>query len=224
MFKNIEAVAFDIDGTLYPSWALFWQNGFYFIKNSPFYLRFGLTRKILRRSAPVADFFEYQARLVKNEKETVQEIKTRLWDTCYAGIEESFKKIRPFPGMFEAIKDMKAAGLKIAILSDFPPSQKGDIWGVRDLCDVCLGAEEIGALKPSIYPFKYLAQKLGVAPEKVLYVGNSRKYDVGGANQSGMKSAYILTGVRKLFNLKLREADISFRNFRQLRDIVLNQE
>ena len=116
---------------------------------------------------------------------------------------------------------MKDAGLKIGILSDFPPEQKGDIWGIRDLCDVCIGSEESGALKPSIYPFGILERKLGVPADKILYVGNSVKYDVLGAKGAGMKTAYILKGFKKLFNIKLPEADISFKNYRQLQKIVL---
>jgi len=117
---------------------------------------------------------------------------------------------------------MKDSGLKIGILSDFPPEQKEDIWGIRELCDVCIGSEESGALKPSKYPFGILAQKLNLKPEEILYVGNSKKYDVLGAKNAGMKSAYILTGFRRLFNLKLKEADFSFKSYRQLKNIVLN--
>ena len=54
---------------------------------------------------------------------------------------------------------MKSAGLKIGILSDFPPSQKSDIWGIKELCDVCIGSEESGALKPSVYSFWNFEQK-----------------------------------------------------------------
>ena len=65
------------------------------------------------------------------------------------------------------------------------------------------------------------AEKLGVKPEEILYVGNSIKYDVMGARNYGMKTAYLLKGFRKIFNIKCSLADISFKNYRQLKNIVL---
>ncbi|WP_295795971.1 HAD family hydrolase [uncultured Treponema sp.] len=222
MFEGIEAVAFDIDGTLYPSWRLYLLMPLYVIKHFKFYLHYNKIRKILHRTAPLSDFYEFQARLFAEEtKLSVDESKKIINEVCYEGIKIFFKKIKPYSHAVECIKAMKSAGLKIGILSDFPPSQKGDIWGIKQLCDVCIGSEESGALKPSVYPFGILSRKLDVPPEKILYVGNSKKYDVLGANNAKMKSAYILTGFRRLFGIKLPDADISFKNYRQLEKIVL---
>ena len=116
---------------------------------------------------------------------------------------------------------MRAAGYRLALLSDFPPEQKGDVWGLIPYCELVLGSEKIGALKPSKYPFGVMAQALGVEFSQILYVGNSIRYDVKGAKNAGMKTAYLLSGWRKFFNKKLPEADISFANYRQFTDIVI---
>ena len=222
MYKDIRAVAFDIDGTLYPSWKLFIRMPLHVLKNLRLYIHFNKTRHIMHRTAPLADFYEYQARMLA-EVSSIKSPRAKeiINDICYDGLKKFFKKVKPYPHAYECIKAMKDAGLKIGILSDFPPEQKGDIWGIRDLCDVCIGSEESGALKPSIYPFGILERKLGVPADKILYVGNSVKYDVLGAKGAGMKTAYILKGFKKLFNIKLPEADISFKNYRQLQKFVL---
>ncbi|MFC2603396.1 MAG: HAD family hydrolase, partial [Treponema sp.] len=88
-------------------------------------------------------------------------------------------------------------------------------------CDVILGTEFLGALKPAPYSFLETAKQLGVKPEQVLYVGNSIKYDVAGARRAGMKSAYLLTGWRKLFRCRVKSADICFSSYRQLQNIML---
>ncbi|MBO6177253.1 MAG: HAD family hydrolase [Treponema sp.] len=223
MIEGIKAVAFDIDGTLYPSWKLFIRMPVYFFRHIGFYLKFNKVRDKLHRTAPLGDFFEYQARLFGAiSKIPASEAKKLIKQISYDGLTPFFRRIKPFPYAYESIKAMKDSGLKIGILSDFPPEQKEDIWGIRDLCDVCIGSEESGALKPSKYPFGILAQKLNLKPEEILYVGNSKKYDVLGAKNAGMKSVYILTGFRRLFNLKLKEADFSFKSYRQLKNIVLN--
>ena len=123
--------------------------------------------------------------------------------------------------MPETFRKLKEAGFKLALLSDFPPEQKGDVWGVRQYCSVVLGTEQLGALKPDPYSFLKMADELGVEPSRILYVGNSLKYDVRGSHNAGMKCAYLLPFWRRIFNKPLKEAEISFSNYRQLLNIVL---
>ncbi len=223
MYDGIKAVAFDIDGTLYPSWQLYVRMSGHFIRHIPFFLKYNKVRHELHQTAPLPDFFEYQARLLSKELHTDSNYaKVLINEICYEGLKPYFANIKPYQGVYQTFVALKSAGLKIGILSDFPPEQKGRLWGLRSLCDVCIGSEESGALKPSVYPFGILAEKLGVQPSEVLYVGNSVKYDIRGAKAYGMKTAFILKGVRRLFNIKLKEADISFRTYRELKNIVLN--
>ena len=222
MMKDIKAVAFDIDGTFYPNYRLYIRLIPYFFKHLSFFRKFNKVRHVLHKTAPLPDLFEYQSRLLAEEMNVSNEMaKDYINKVCYDGLKPYFLKVKPYSQVYETVVALKAAGLKIGILSDFPPEQKGSIWGIRSLCDVCIGSEESGALKPSIYPFGILARKLELKPEEILYVGNSLKYDVGGAKNAGMKSAYLLKGFRKIFNIKSSEADISFKNYRQLKNIVL---
>lgn len=220
--EGIKAVAFDIDGTLYADWKLNVRLSFYVLRHLSFFLKYSRVRKIMHRTAPLADFYEYQARLLAFAMKTsAEEAKENIRKICYDGMKPYFRKFKPYPHTRECMEKLKEAGYKIGILSDFPPDQKGDIWGMRELCDVCIGSEESGALKPSLYPFGILAMKLGVKPGEVLYVGNSIRYDVKGALNAGMRSAYLLKGWRKIFNKPPKDVDISFKNYRQLLDIVL---
>ena len=220
--EGIKAVAFDIDGTLYADWKLNVRLSFYVLHHLSFFLRFSRVRDKMHRTAPLADFFEYQARLLAFAmKTTPEEAKSNIQKICYDGMKPYFRKFKPYPHAKECMEKLKEKGYKIGILSDFPPEQKGDIWGMRELCDVCIGSEESGALKPSLYPFGILAMKLGVKPGEVLYVGNSIRYDVKGALNAGMRSAYLLKGLRKIFNIPPKDVDICFKNYRHLLDIVL---
>ncbi|MBP5464124.1 MAG: HAD family hydrolase [Treponema sp.] len=223
MYAGIKAVAFDIDGTLYPSWRLYVRIAPYFVRHIRFFLKYSRVRKVLHKTAPLPDFFEYQARLLAKELGCESDYaKLLIQEICYEGLKPYFFKIKTFPDVYQTLVAFKSAGLKIGIMSDFPPEQKGRLWGLRSLCDVCIGSEESGALKPSVYPFGILTKKLGVAPSEILYVGNSIKYDVRGAKGYGMKTAYLMQGFKKLFRVGCPEADISFANYRQLKNIVLN--
>lgn len=220
--KEIEAIAFDIDGTLYSDMSLYIRILPYFLKRLPFFLAYNRARKILHRTAPLADFYEYQARLLAEElKISSQDAKKMIQENVYDGMKPFFKKIKAFKGVHTLFEECKKRNIKIGILSDFPPEQKGDIWGLAPMCDVIMGSEECGALKPSIYTFGSFAKALNVPPEKILYVGNSIRADINGAKKAGMKTAYIMPFWRKFLNKKLAQADISFKNYRQLKKIVL---
>ncbi|MDR3283971.1 MAG: HAD family hydrolase [Treponema sp.] len=218
----LKAVAFDIDGTLYSDWSLYLRIIPYVIKHLSFFLAYDRVRKTLRRTAPLADFFEYQARLLAEELHIASPEARELIDRIiYQGLKPYFKKIKPYAHSIMTVRAFYDAGLKIAILSDFPPAQKGDIWGLAQFCDVILGSEEIGALKPSKYAFGILANTLEMLPEEILYVGNSIASDIQGAHNAGMKTAYRLPLWRKITGKIPVQADISFRNYRQLQKFVL---
>ena len=219
---EIEAVGFDIDGTLYRQWRLHLRMFFHFLRYNLFFLQYGLVRNEMHCMDRLENFSEIQAeRLARRIHCSAEESKLRLQKIVYDGLSGYFKTIpccKYVPETFRAFYD---AGLKIALLSDFPPEQKGELWGLKKYCTVVLGTEDIGALKPSAYPFTVMAEKLGVAPEHILYIGNSVKYDVLGSKKAGMKSAYFEPYWRMLFHRPLKEADISFNDYRQLQKIVL---
>lgn len=219
---EIEAVAFDIDGTLYPSWKLTALALPYYTLHCMFFLKYGLVRNEMHRTGTDGNFRKIQAeKMARRLKCSPEEAEERLEKTIYEYLKKYFRKIPCFPEVPETFRRFKDAGLKLALLSDFPPEQKGDVWGVKKYCDVVLGTEAAGALKPDSHSFLRLAKDLDVPPEKILYVGNSVKYDVKGAKNAGMKSAFIRTGLRKLFGLDVKEADFCFSDYRQLQNFVL---
>ena len=214
MLEKIKVIAFDIDGT------------FYVIKNFRFYLHFQKVRKIMHRTGPLPDFYEFQARLLARELDcSAAEAKKKIQEIVYDGLTPYFKKVKTFKGVEECFKALRKAGYRIAILSDFPPSQKGELWNLSKYCECIYGTEEIGALKPSKFPFGVLSITMNVKPEEVLYVGNSIRYDVIGAMNAGMMSALIapkfVMFLKKMFKLNKNSADINFSTYRQLVKIVL---
>lgn len=222
MLNDVKVIAFDIDGTLYPQERFFAKIFFHFWKNIVVFYHFGRVRKALRRCAPLPDLYRYQAILLSERmKCTTPEAEKMLNSVIYDVFPKYFKNVKPFKNVSETFQKLKEAGYKIAILSDFPPEQKGDLWGLLPYCDGVFGAEKIGALKPSKYTFGVMAKELGVPMKNILYVGNNKKYDIDGAKAAGMKTAYLLPLWRKILNLPLKQADISFKNYRQFMKIVL---
>lgn len=220
---DITAIAFDIDGTLYPQWALTLRAFPRYVRYGEFFMHYGLTRHELHGLPPQKNFTQTQAQILGRRAHLSADVARKKLDRIvYKGLVPYFKNIKPYPYALEAIKSFKEAGFKIALLSDFPPEQKGDIWGIKQYCDVILGTEELGALKPDPYPFLKLSEALKEPPKKILYVGNSIKFDIRGCHKVGMKSAYLLPFWRRLLNCPLRESEISFTDYCHLQKIVLN--
>lgn len=223
MKNAVKVIAFDIDGTMYANWRLYIQLVPYVLKNLTFFLKYAKVRSLLHRTAPLGDFYEYQARLLALELKIDREkAKQMIEETVYKGLTKYLKRVKPFAHLEETLKSFREAGFRLAILSDFPPSQKGDLWGMENLFEVICGSESLGALKPSKYTFGLLAAKLNVPPSEILYVGNSINSDIKGASKAGMKTAYLMPLWRKILNKPLLIADISFKNYRQLKKYVLH--
>jgi len=231
MLPGISAVAFDLDGTLYPNYSLNIRLLPFLFRYWRLMLAFRKARNMLRREysaqdelalrqpSAMPDFYERQAQLVAaqlNERQgEIREIIDRI---IYRGLESLFLKVKLFPHVKETLGELRAAGLKLGLLSDFPPDTKLEYLGLSGLWDTALCSESIGALKPAVQPFEDLAKALACKPGQILYVGNSRRYDVEGAKRAGMKAALLNRGFPVITGIK---ADFTFRNYRQLRNFML---
>jgi len=226
MLPGISAVAFDLDGTLYPNYSLNLRLLPFLFRHCRFMLAFGRARNIIRREQEAQaaqtsypNFYERQAQLtadqLKEQKEIIREKIDRL---IYRGWEPFFLKIKPFPHVRKILGELKAAGMKLGLLSDFPPQTKLEYLGLSGFWDTVLCTENIGALKPAVQPFEEMAKALACPPEQILYVGNNSLYDVEGAKKAGMKAAFLNRGLPVIKGTK---ADFTFRNYRQLRNFML---
>lgn len=224
---EIEAVAFDIDGTLYRNENFYLRVIPHYIRNLFFFRKYNSVRKILHDSqenlSGYQDFYSTQAKLLSEKMNiTQEEASAKLDKIIYTGLKKYFVKMNPCKGAPELIRKIKDAGCKVALLSDFPPEQKGEIWGIKSYCDVILSTEQIGALKPSTKPFEVMAQKLGVPAEKILYIGNNHTYDVVGPKKLGMKAGWFISYPKGLFGCRSKTADITFWKYSQLEQFIFN--
>lgn len=238
------AVAFDIDGTLYPSLGLYFRNLGFGFRNYRMLRAFAKVRYELHQrsmdpaSEPgmpsdLAGFRALQARILADGTGLAFE-EAFAWAerTMYGELEASFHDVRLFRGVRATLDAFAGAGLRLAALSDFPAPRKLEILGIRDYFEVAMSSEETGFLKPAARPFLTLAERLGVAPEELCYVGNSSRLDVAGAKGVGMGSALrgssgFLKGRREPYAPKefnsLREIapDLAFTDWRDLVNYIL---
>jgi len=224
---GLKAAAFDLDGTFYPNYRLYQRLIFFIIKNPRFFFTFVSVRRRLhrpeRKPSPDVSFYDEQAALMADILgQPIEKMKEKVDSLIYRGWEKLFVGTKPFPLVRETLAAFRQAGIRLAVLSDFPPKQKISMLGLDGLFDIILSTEETGALKPSAVPFTVLAQSLNLTPGEILFVGNSSKYDMAGARQAGMKTALISKSIFSTgYNPNTGGADFVFRNYRQLRNFVL---
>ncbi len=192
------AIAFDIDGTLYPDAGLHRLLLPFALRHGPFLLAFSRARSILHREAlaqgegpkDLESFRLRQASLIGRYLGIKPARALALADKLvYTELEARFREVELYPGTRACLEALKAAGLPMAALSDFPAQAKIAHLGLADLLPLALTSEACGRLKPAPLPFLDLARRLGKAPESILYVGNSVRYDVAGAKAAGMAVA-----------------------------------
>lgn len=115
------------------------------------------------------------------------------WDDSAIDIyrEELFRTCVPFDEITDVLSRLKER-FKVGLLTNAydVPEQLGRIFssGLHGYFDEILVSGEIGVYKPDPKVFFTLLNRLRVVPEKAVYIGDSVKHDVGGANSAGMKS------------------------------------
>jgi putative hydrolase of the HAD superfamily len=213
----LKAVAFDVDGTLYPNASMYLHSLGLALTNLRLIKTLEQVRGQLRDRPDASDDFHHvQARLMAARLSITPErayalVEGRVYTRWY----RIFRRLKPFPGLAGTLGDLKSAGLKLAVLSDFPIRNRLVDLGLAGPWDVAFSSEETGYLKPHAQPFRVLAERLDLPPEEILYVGNSYTYDVMGAFSAGMPCAH-LTGKPRNGS----QAVLSFSHYTQLRDFV----
>jgi putative hydrolase of the HAD superfamily len=225
MSRTLEGVAFDLDGTVYPNYQFYARLLPFILREHKLLWAMGKARTRLRQSPPSSpgcNFYELQAdimaELLKAQPAAIQERTERL---IYRGWEPLFKKVKLYPHVKETLSALKQGGLKLGLLSDFPPEAKLANLGLEGLWDTVLCSELICRLKPDRAPFMELSRLMDIPPERILYVGNSVVYDIAGAKQAGLQAALVCSPPGKL-KRRDRGADFVFSDYRQLRKFVLN--
>ncbi len=215
---NIEAVVFDVDGTLYPNYKMYIISVLFFMLHPLLAPSFRRMRKKIRKIEQPGNFRELQANLLAQEMHIPPEKADYLLEKyIYGQFISMFRWIKPYRILEEVLSEFKIKKIKLGIISDFPVKEKLSFLGLDNYWDEVCSADELGILKPGKKVFNIMADRLGITPEKIIYVGNHYLYDIMGANNAGMLSAHF-----SRFRKKNSAADFTFFNYRKLKNIVLD--
>ncbi|HOX30942.1 MAG TPA: HAD family hydrolase [Spirochaetales bacterium] len=225
---RFKAVAFDLDGTLYPDAAL-GRRALPLVLGHPLlFAAFARARREVRklvrapggpRPRDGAEFRRLQAELTaaalgpfgRGGPEAAGGL---LDEFAYRGVVELFAGLPPYPGVVPALDELAAAGLRLAVLSDLPPGRKLALMGLGGRFEAELCSEDSGLLKPEPEPFRMLGEALGLGASEILYVGNSLACDLAGAKAAGMAAAMVSRS-------RVAGAELSFFDWAELAAFAL---
>lgn len=209
---SLSAIAFDLDGTLYPDTQMVLPSLGLALRHLRLLLALDRSRRRLRQIGVVQDFHQEQANLVAQELGvTAEAARERIERTIYTDWFRNFRRFRVFPGVVEVVRECRTLGLKTAVMSDFPIRNRLEDLNLGGLWDVAFSSEEVGALKPHPLCFQELVRRLDCPAQRVLYVGNDYDYDVVGAKDAGLMAAHLTRSPRAE-----GRADFSFSEYSQL--------
>jgi putative hydrolase of the HAD superfamily len=102
-------------------------------------------------------------------------------------------RFAPFPDTVPALRDLRAAGVKLVAASNWDVSlhEQLERTGLEPLLDGALSSAEVGAPKPDPEIFARALALAGVRPEEALHVGDDIEADVAGALAAGLEPVLI---------------------------------
>lgn len=130
--------------------------------------------------------------------------------------------VAPYPGLPELLTALKAAGIKLGVLSNKPDDMtRVIVHGLYGgLPDLVWGQLAERPKKPDPTAALAMAEALGLPPEDILYIGDSG-VDMDTAQRAGMDSCGVLWGFRDAEELTAHGAKFLAKSAAELGEIIL---
>jgi putative hydrolase of the HAD superfamily len=126
-----------------------------------------------------------------------------------------------YPHVNRTLLALLKRGLRLAVISDAP---RQEAWlrlcylGLQHIFDTVVAFEDTGERKPSPVPFRVVLDRLGIAPEEALMVGDWPERDIVGAAELGIRTVFARYG--DTFGTRESGADYEIDDIYRLVSIV----
>ena len=220
---KVEAVLFDLDGTLIDSAPIYYQ-----IIDIVFE-KLGVPsvpRKTLQEAMDDGDFdwdFVLPDSMKPRKEELIAEARVIIDDIAPRLFR---KQIKLIPGVAEICKKIAAQGLKIGLVTSTPADYISFKLvplrevGIEKFLQVVITADDVVNKKPHAEPLLKGSKELGVAVDHCVYVGDTR-VDIRSGNAAGMKTVGVLTGFDDFKALENEKPDAIIDSIIQLDETII---
>ena len=162
-------------------------------------------------------------RVTPPEVELTQELRrTLMSEFSHRYTAHSSDKTHAYPGMPQALAGLKAAGVRMAVLTNKPHEAAGPVMEryYPGVFDAVQGAVAGAPLKPDPTTLLALMEKLGAAKDKTLFVGDSN-VDIRTGKNGGLTACGVLWGFRTRVELEAEGADFIAQRPEELKRLIL---
>jgi 2-haloacid dehalogenase len=118
----------------------------------------------------------------------------------------------PYPGVTEALNRLAQAYPLVIVTNSDDAHAARLVQNLAAPFEVVITAEQMGVYKPRLRAFEYMLDKLGVAPDEIVHVSASPKYDLRSAAVMGIK--------HKVYMDRGFEADEPWLGYERITDIA----
>ena len=182
MAKDISVVLFDLDGTLIDSIGLLLASMRYAFEG--FEGEQPITEDWV---AGIGTPLMLQIRAYTTTEDQAIVVRDRYRDFQHANHDTMTSA---YPGAIETLAELHAEGKTMGLVtakSDWLAQRSLDWTGLAKYISVVVGSESTTKHKPNPEPVLFALDKLGVAPERALFIGDS-PHDIGAGNAAGVIS------------------------------------
>jgi len=220
MVKKLSGITFDFDATFYNYPRMVTKLIHRFGPHTKLIYDLTKERKKLRDEGKIENFRERQVEVMaKRWKKTPEWTRNHIDKVVYDGFNSSFDRIKPLKNVFNMLDMVVANDIPMCVVSDYPPHDKMKKMGFMKYEWVAIiNNEDIGQLKPHPAGLQRAMELMGTRPEETLHVGDSVGFDVRGAKNAGMMSAWLKWWWKK--NKYDFEPDYTFTNFEEFMGLL----
>jgi HAD superfamily hydrolase (TIGR01509 family) len=135
------------------------------------------------------------------------------------------KQAKLIPGTDVIFKEIAGTGIKIGLVTSTPAQRMAvkliplSNAGLVHLLEVIVTADDVHHKKPSAEPLILCSQRLGVSPQKCVYVGDTR-VDIRAGKAANMGTVGVLTGFDDYDALKNETPDAIINSIAQLSETL----
>ena len=112
-------------------------------------------------------------------------------------LSERFKYFAvPYEFTKPMLENLRKRGLKLGIITNGRSEtqrSKIKLLDIEEYFDEIIVSEEVGAEKPSSKPFEVMSERLDIAPENLIYVGDFPVNDIEASRKAGYTPVWVMT-------------------------------
>jgi 2-haloacid dehalogenase len=100
-----------------------------------------------------------------------------------------------------ALEELRARGLKLGVLAQSSAEATDSVLrfaGLRDRFELVLSAQDAGAPKPDLRPYRYALEQTGAESGEAVCFVSTHWWDVAGAKRAGLRTAWVARRERAL--------------------------